>query len=95
MGGMEYEVGDGVGMMFDRSAFAGSTTLLNQMLPILIDVVGIPPVEAFRMATLTPARIVGVDDHKGSLAAGKDADVVVFSDDFTPWRVLIEGQIAI
>ena len=42
MGGMEYEVSDGVGMMLDRSAFAGSTTLLGQMLPILINVVGIP-----------------------------------------------------
>jgi N-acetylglucosamine-6-phosphate deacetylase len=89
MGGMEYEVGAGVGMMFDRSAFAGSTTLLNQMIPILIDEVDIPLVEAIRMVTLTPARIVGVDDHKGSLAAGKDAEVVIWNDDFTPWRVLI------
>jgi len=89
MGGMEYEVGDGVGMMFDRSAFAGSTTLLNQMIPILIDVVGIPLIEAIRMVTLTPARIVGVDNHKGSLEIGKDADIVIFNDDFTPWRVFM------
>ena len=92
MGGMEYEVADGVGMMFDRSAFAGSSTLLNQMLPVLIDVVGIPLVEAIRMTTLTPARIVGVDDRKGSLEAGKDADIVIWNDDFTPWRVIIGGQ---
>jgi N-acetylglucosamine-6-phosphate deacetylase len=94
MGGMEYEVGDGVGMMFDRSAFAGSTTLLNQMIPILIDEVSIPLVEAIRMVTRTPARIVGVADRRGSLEAGKDADIVIFNDDFTPWLVLIEGQIA-
>jgi N-acetylglucosamine-6-phosphate deacetylase len=91
MGGMEYEVGDGVGMMFDRSAFAGSTTLLNQMIPILINVVDIPLIEAIRMVTLTPARIVGVADRKGSLAVGKDADIVIFNDDFTPWQVFI-GQ---
>jgi N-acetylglucosamine-6-phosphate deacetylase len=93
MGGMEYEVSDGVGMMFDRSAFAGSTTLLGQMLPILANVVGIPLVEAIRMTTLTPARVVGVDDHKGSLAAGKDADIVIWNEDFTPWRVFL-GQCA-
>jgi N-acetylglucosamine-6-phosphate deacetylase len=92
MGGMEYEVSDGVGMMFDRSAFAGSTTLLGQMLPILINVVGIPLVEAVRMTTLTPARIVGVDERKGSLAVGKDADVVIWNDDFTPWRVFISNN---
>jgi N-acetylglucosamine-6-phosphate deacetylase len=92
MGGMEYEVSDGVGMMFDRSAFAGSSTLLGQMIPILINEVGIPLVEAIRMTTLTPARIVGVAKRKGSIEVGKDADVVIWNDDFTPWRVLIAGQ---
>lgn len=90
MGGMEYEVADGVGMMFDRSAFAGSTTLLGQMLPILINVVGIPLVEAIRMTTLTPARVIGVDERKGSLAAGKDADIAIWNENFTPWRVIIQ-----
>jgi N-acetylglucosamine-6-phosphate deacetylase len=59
------------------------------MIPILIDVVGIPLVEAIRMVTLTPARVVGVADRKGSLEAGKDADVVIWNDDFTPWRVIL------
>lgn len=95
MGEMEYEVHDGVGMMFDRSCFAGSTTLLNQMLPILIDVVGIPLPEALRMASLTPARVIGVDDRKGTLEAGKDADIAVFNDDFTAWGTLISGRWAV
>jgi N-acetylglucosamine-6-phosphate deacetylase len=92
MGEMEYEVHDGVGMMFDRTAFAGSTTLVNQMVPILTDAVGIPLVEAVRMATLTPARVIGADDRKGSLKAGKDADLAVFEDDFTAWRTMIGGR---
>jgi N-acetylglucosamine-6-phosphate deacetylase len=92
MGEMEYEVHDGVGMLFDRTAFAGSTTLLNQMMPILTEVVGIPLVEAIRMGTLTPARVIGVDDHKGSLAAGKDADIAIFEEDFTAWRTMIAGK---
>ncbi|MFQ5855472.1 MAG: N-acetylglucosamine-6-phosphate deacetylase [Anaerolineae bacterium] len=92
MGGMEYEVHDGVGMMLDRSSFAGSTTLVNQMIPILQDVVGVPLVEAVRMATQTPARVIGVDDRKGSLEAGKDADLAIFEDDFTAWRTMIGGR---
>ena len=92
MGGMEYEVYDGVGMLLDHSAFAGSTTLLGQMVPILRDALGIPLAEAVRMASLTPARVIGVDDRKGSLAAGKDADIVVFEDDFTVWRTMIAGR---
>jgi len=92
MGEMEYEVHDGVGMVFDRTVFAGSTTLLNQMIPILTGEVGIPLVEAIRMGTLTPAQVIGVDDHKGSLEAGKDADVAIFEEDFTAWRTMIAGQ---
>jgi N-acetylglucosamine-6-phosphate deacetylase len=92
MGAMEYEVSDGVGMMLDRSSFAGSTTLLNQMIPILTNVVGISLAEAVRMLSLTPARVIGVSDHKGSLAAGKDADLAVFDQNFDAWRTMIGGR---
>jgi N-acetylglucosamine-6-phosphate deacetylase len=89
---MEYDVCDGVGMLPDRTAFAGSTTLLNQMVPILVQQVGIPLVEAVRMVTLTPARVIGMAGHKGSLEPGKDADVAIFEDDFTAWGVMIGGR---
>jgi N-acetylglucosamine-6-phosphate deacetylase len=92
MGGMEYEVSDGVGMMLDRSAFAGSTTLLNAMIPILVDQVQIPLVEVLRMTSLTPARVIGVDARKGSLETGKDADIAIFNADFSAWRTIIGGQ---
>jgi N-acetylglucosamine-6-phosphate deacetylase len=89
---MEYGVHDGVGMLLDRTAFAGSTTMLNRMIPILRDVVGIPTAEAVRMASLTPARVIGMDDRKGSLESGKHADVAIFEDDFTCWRTMIGGH---
>lgn len=92
MGHMEYEVYDGVGMMFDRSCFAGSTTLVNQMVPILVNSVGIPLVDVIRMASLTPLAVIGCADQKGSLEAGKDADLAIFEDDFTAWRTMIAGQ---
>lgn len=92
MGELEYEVCDGVGMMLDRSAFAGSTTLLNRMVPILTEVVGIPLVEAVRMATLTPAKVIGIDERKGSLSPGKDADIAIFENDFSAWRTMIGGR---
>lgn len=92
MGDMEYKVQDGVGMLLDETAFAGSTTLLNQMVPILTNVVEIPLAEAVRMATITPARIIGIDNRKGSLEPGKDADIVIFEEDFTPWRTMIAGK---
>jgi len=59
--GLECEVTNGVAMLVDQTAFAGSVTLLNQMISILTDVVGIPLVEAVRMASLTPARVIHAD----------------------------------
>lgn len=94
MGELEYDVCDGVGMVLDRTAFAGSTTLLNQMIAILVRDVGIPLPEAVRMASLTPARVIGVAERKGSLEAGKDADIAIFDDDFNAWGVLIGGRVA-
>lgn len=92
MGDMTYDVHDGVAMMLDRTAFAGSSTLLNQMLPILVREVGVPLHEAVRMCTMTPARIIGVDASKGSLAAGKNADIAIFEDDFTAWGTMVGGR---
>ena len=93
MGELEYEVHDGVGMLLDRSAFAGSTTLLNQMVPVLLDAVGVSLPEAVRMVTLTPARIIGVDQRKGSIEPGKDADLVVIDETIQVHLTMVKGQV--
>jgi len=92
LGSIAFEVRDGVGMLLDNSAFAGSTTLLGRMLPILRDVVGLSLVEAANACSLTPARVAGWADRIGSLTPGKLADVVVLDHDLVPWRVMLGGQ---
>ena len=42
---------------------------------------GLDPVTALRAVTIHPARIIGCADRIGSLTAGKDADVVIWSGD--------------
>ena len=93
MGEMTYEVADGVGMMLDRSGFAGSTTFLDGMLRVMTEQVGVPLAEAVRMASLTPARVIGSDARKGSLEAGKDADLALFEPDLTPRCTVIDGRV--
>ncbi len=61
---------------------------------------GLDPARALSMLTLEPARILGIAKHKGSLEAGKDADLVVFSGDplvptSTPVLVMTEGRIVL
>jgi N-acetylglucosamine-6-phosphate deacetylase len=91
-GNVACEVKDGVAMLMDHTAFAGSTTLLNQMIPVLTEVVGIPLPEAIRMVSLTPASVIGYDATLGSLEPGKRADIAIFNDDFSAWRTMIGGD---
>jgi N-acetylglucosamine-6-phosphate deacetylase len=92
MGEMRYEVHDGVGMMPDRTAFAGSTTLLDGMLRTAVHVVGVPLPEAVRMASLTPATVIGEGARLGSLAPGKVADLAIFGPTLEPLATVIAGR---
>ncbi len=53
---------------------------------------GLDPVTALRAVTIHPARIIGVADRLGSLSAGKDADLVIWSGD--PLDVMSRAEIA-
>jgi N-acetylglucosamine-6-phosphate deacetylase len=44
------------------------------------------------MATLNPARALRIEERKGTLAVGADADLVVFSDDFAVRQTFIAGR---
>jgi N-acetylglucosamine-6-phosphate deacetylase len=62
------------------------------MIPILTQEVGVSLPDALRMTSLNPARVLGLAARKGSLEAGKDADIAIFNPDFSAWRTLIAGQ---
>jgi N-acetylglucosamine-6-phosphate deacetylase len=49
--------------------------------------------EAVQCATLNPARLLGIADRKGSIAMGKDADLVIFDDDFNVYYTLLGGEV--
>ena len=51
--------------------------------------------EAVKMVTLTPARVMGIDNKKGCLTIGKDADIVVFDKNINMLMVLVRGDIRI
>jgi N-acetylglucosamine-6-phosphate deacetylase len=53
---------------------------------------GVPLPEAVRMASLTPARIIGLDSELGSLEVGKRADLVVLDADLGVQQVYVSGK---
>ena len=70
---------DGVCKLADRSALAGSIATMDRLIRTCDQQAGIPLEDAFRMSSETPARIMGVLDRKGTLEAGKDADIVLYT----------------
>lgn len=75
------------------NTMAGSEWPLNSNIHNLVDLVGVRLGDAVRMATLTPAMIVDVDAHKGSIEPGKDADLVVIDEQVRVYLTMVRGQV--
>ena len=85
-------VRDEVGLTADGSALAGSTATMNRVVRGMMEFADVPLVAAVRMATETPARALGLAGRKGVLAAGADADLVVFTDELEVTQTFVAGQ---
>ena len=72
---------DGVCKLKDRSALAGSVATMDRLIRTIVQKAGIPLEDAIKISSLTPARIMHVDDRKGSLEVGKDADIVIYNQE--------------
>lgn len=84
---------DGVCKLSDRSALAGSIATMDRLIRTLVQKADIPLDDAIRMASETPAKIMNVYDRKGSLARGKDADVMILDKDLNLRAVWAMGKL--
>ena len=91
--GLKVIIEDGVAKMPDRTSFAGSVATFDRLVRNMINMADVSLLEAVRMASTTPARIMGVDNRKGSLAKGKDADIVIFDENINVSMTMVEGRI--
>ncbi len=91
--GLKVIVEDGVAKLPDRSSFAGSVATADRLVRTMINIADVPLTEAVRMITSTPARIMKVSDKKGSLAAGKDADILIFDEGINIKMTMIKGRV--
>ena len=83
---------DGVCKLADRSALAGSIATMDQLVRTMVKA-DIPLADAIRMASETPARIMGVYDRKGSLQKDKDAAILILDRDLSVKAVWAMGQL--
>lgn len=92
-GGNEIELyPDGSAHLTKTKGLAGSTLHVNQGVRVLVEKAMLPFDYAINSCTLNPARLLGVDDRKGKLVAGHDADVVVLNDDYSVEMTYIKGK---
>jgi N-acetylglucosamine-6-phosphate deacetylase len=91
LSGLDCVVGDGVCLLADRSALAGSAARMIDLVRVVVNEVGIPLHEALGMASANPARALG-STTKGRLEAGADADFVVLSPDLEVRQTFVAGE---
>ena len=84
-------VDDGVCLLADRSALAGSASRMINLVRNMVNQVGLPLHEAVAMASANPARALGLNT-KGRLETGADADLVVLSPELEVLETLVAGE---
>lgn len=85
-------VEDGVCKLADRSALTGSIASGIRLIQVMAEKAEIPVADCVRMAATNPARLMGIDDRKGSIERGKDADLILFDENFHLHSVWIGGR---
>lgn len=91
--GQKVIIEDGVAKLPDRTAFAGSVATTDRLVRTMVNIADVPLVEAVRMMTLTPARIMRIEQQKGSVQKGKDADLVIFDNNINVSYTILEGNV--
>ena len=91
-GGNEIEIyEDGSAHLTKTGGLAGSTLRLNDGLRILVEEAMVPFNYAINACTINPAKCLGIDDRKGSIIVGKDADIVVLDTDYSVIQTYCKG----
>lgn len=78
----------------DDGTIAGSTKSLLDGVKNIVQNLSYPLEEVTKMSSLNQARLLGIDNKKGSISVGKDADIIVLDEDFNLLYTFIEGELA-
>lgn len=91
--GVEIVYDDGVMKLADLSCLAGSVATSSKLVKNMYKDSDIPLVDAIKMASTTPANIIGIGNTKGKIQIGYDADLVLFDNDINIKHVSVNGNI--
>lgn len=90
--GREYVSNAGAARYLDGTLI-GSTMSLGNIALKFNEFTGCTLEQAFHTISKNPAKLLGIDDRKGTIEVGKDADIVIFDNDNSIFRTLINGKV--
>jgi len=92
LGGQEVIVAKGQARLKDGT-LAGSVLTMDKAVRNLVTKVEVSLMKAVQMASFNPARSIGIDDKKGSLEPGKDADIVILNKNLETELTMVAGKV--
>jgi N-acetylglucosamine-6-phosphate deacetylase len=92
LGGAAVDVRDGRAEIAGGGSIAGSTLTMGGAVRNAVRFLRVDVVDAVTMGSLNPARVLGIEDRKGSIAAGMDADLVVLDDSLSVRATMVGGS---
>jgi N-acetylglucosamine-6-phosphate deacetylase len=92
LGGLEVEVTEEAARLL-TGELAGSTLSMAKAVKNAVQMLGVSVPEAIRMASLNPARTIGISHRKGSLTVGKDGDIALFDTELNPLVTIVGGRV--
>jgi len=76
----------------EDGTLAGSTLTLDRAVKNMVNEIGCDLPAAAKMASLNAATLLGINDKKGSIMPGKDADLVIMNKDFQVTATMVQGE---
>lgn len=74
-------------------SLAGSALTMNKAVKVIVDTTHTSLADALKMASLNPARLLGIDGTKGSLDIGKDADILIADANLDIYGTVVGGTL--
>ncbi len=92
VGGTEVIVKDGVAFLPSLDSFAGSVSTFDRLIKTMGEIAEVDLVNIAKMASTTPAKIMGLND-RGKIEVGKRADFVLVDKNFNVKNVIFKGEL--
>ena len=93
LGGQPIKVENNSARLVSNGALAGSTAKLNCMVKNFMKHTNLDIIQSINLASINPAVSIGIDDKKGSIEIGKDADIAIFDEELNCHMTIVEGNI--